>query len=759
MWAVVLAGVAGGCAAAQQGVAKRPMTFADLMAMKRVSDPQVSPGGKWVMFSVTDVSLEKNTKVNHLWVVPLAGGAERQVTSGAGETNGRFAPDGSRVSFTADDAAGQSQIMLAAWDEAAGTVAAGRALTAIATGADGAVWSPDSKRVLFVSSVYPECSLTTTWAEEEACDAAKDAAAAANPVKAQVWDHLLYRHWNAFTGEKRSHVLVVSAADGTAVRDLTPAGVVGDAETPTFSLGGPLGYAWAPDSKEIAYVTNLDKVPAASTNNDVFTLRLDEAGAKAVKVSTSPGSDDEPQYSPDGKWLAFRSQARAGFESDRFRLMVFDRAGKTVKELLPKFDRWVDEFVWAPDSSSIYFAAGDEGAEPVYVMHMPGSRNNILPSVTQLTQNGEGDFGSLTVSADGKHVLASQMRLDQPAELSNVDAQGPPTIMDGVVIKTKAGEATPPSPAGVDTDAYVKVDPLTHANGVLTSSLSLRDADSFWFTGAQNTRVEGFIVRPPNFDPSRKYPMKFLIHGGPQGAWGDAWSYRWNPELMAASGYVVVMVNPRGSTGYGQKFVDEVSGDWGGRAYIDLMKGLDAAEAKFPFIDKTRECALGASYGGYMANWMLTHTTRFACIVTHDGMYNPAAAYGDTEEVWFNEWEFRRARDFPSAGNPGRPAEPWRYAAGPVEDDPFRKWSPMLHIQDAKTPTLVIHSQRDYRLDVSEGMQLFTALQRLGVPSKMLYFPDEGHWVLKPRNSELWNATVSDWCDRWTHTGKYAAGQ
>ena len=263
------------------------------------------------------------------------------------------------------------------------------------------------------------------------------------------------------------------------------------------------------------------------------------------------------------------------------------------------------------------------------------------------------------------------------------------------------------------------------------------------------------MVRPPNFDPTKKYPVKFLIHGGPQGAWGDAWSYRWNPELMAASGYVVVMVNPRGSTGYGQAFIDGVNGDWGGKAYVDLMKGLDAAEAQFPFIDKTRECALGASYGGFMANWVLTHTNRFKCIVTHDGMYNPAAAYGDTEEMWFNEWEFRRPDADGSLDK--EPAQPWRYAALPAEQDPFRKWSPMLHIQDAKTPTLVIHSQRDYRLDVSEGLQLFTALQRLGVPSEMLYFPDEGHWVLKPQNSELWNKTVGDWCDKWTGMGKYAA--
>jgi dipeptidyl aminopeptidase/acylaminoacyl peptidase len=336
------------------------------------------------------------------------------------------------------------------------------------------------------------------------------------------------------------------------------------------------------------------------------------------------------------------------------------------------------------------------------------------------------------------------------------------------------------------------------------SALSLLPLESFWFTGAERTKVEGFLIRPPNFDPAKKYPVKFLMHGGPQTAWGDAWSYRWNWELMAASGYVVVGINRRGSTGYGQKFVDEVSGDWGGRAYVDLMKGLDYAEAKFPFIDKTRECALGASYGGFMANWVLTHTNRFQCIVTHDGMYDPESAWGDTEEMWFNEWEFRRPEDFPKGwdgfastsqkrdvGHPGetnagvpplRPAasgrddgigggsatptsqgrdmghtaEPWRYAGLSADQDPFRKWSPMRFIQNAKTPTLVIHSQKDYRLDVSQGMALFTALHRLGVPSEMLYFPDEGHWVLKPRNAEQWNAVVGDWCDRWTHSNKYA---
>ena len=804
------------------------MTFADLMAMKRVSDPQVSPSGKWVLFSVTDVSLEKNTKVNHLWVVSLNGGDdERQVTFGSGESFGRFSPDGKWVSMTVGE-----DVFLASWDEA-GKVGEPKQLTHVSGGgADGAVWSPDSRRLMFTASVYPECSVkagansmdpthrdgaamngapgpggsnygdssatpqndtsiggvpvsgtrvvaawknavAAAWVEEDACDKAKDGAVAKSPVKGQVWEGLLYRHWEHFTGAKRTHILMVDV-DGGGTRDVTPASAVGDAETPTFSLGGPLGYAWAPDSKEIAYVTNLDAVPAASTNNDVFTLRLDEPGAKAVKVSTSPGSDDEPEYSPDGKWLAWRSQARNGFESDKFRLMVMDREKKTIKQLMPKFDGWVDEFAWSPNSQRLYFSSAIKGEQmPFFVPVTDGPTAEVLPE--------EGEYGELKITPDGHTMIGSIARMNEPAEVAFI------AIDDD----SNSGHERCSTPfcEGLDR-ADLTLKSTTHVNEPILQGLRLAPPEQFWFTGAEGTKVEGFLLKPPNFDPAKKYPVKFLMHGGPQTAWGDAWSYRWNWELMAASGYVVVGINRRGSTGYGQKFVDEVSGDWGGRAYEDLMKGLDYAEAKFPFIDKNRECALGASYGGYMADWVLTHTNRFKCIVTHDGMYDPVSAYGDTEELWFNEWEFRRPEDFPKGwdgfsgrynplgrrsdpthrdtpamnGAPayvreGHAAEPWRYQNLAADQDPFRRWSPMRFIANAKTPTLVIHSQKDYRLDVSQGFELFTALQRRGVPSKMLYFPDEGHWVLKPQNGQLWNQVAGDWCDRWTKTGKYAEGR
>jgi dipeptidyl aminopeptidase/acylaminoacyl peptidase len=717
---------------------RRPMTFADLQRMKRLGDPQISPSGKWVMFSATEVDLTANTKVTHLWVVPIDGRGEHQVTFWKeGESEGRFSPDGKHVAFISMDGGKSSQIYIADWNEVEGKLGPPKQLTHISTEADGPVWSPDSQRLLFVSRVYPDCSDEEIWRDEDSCNRRRDEAAEKSPVKAMVFDHLLYRHWDSYIGPKRSHVLVVSATDGNDTRDLTPRRWIGDAEAPVFSLGGPVGYAWAPDSHEIAFVTNLDAVPAASTNNDVFTLRLDGEDERPVKVSTSPGSDDAPAYSPDGRWLAFRSQSRAGYESDRFRLMVFDRQfGKSaavaqtekpgrsarseaapIKELLPALDGWVDEFRWAPNSKTIYFVTEEMGEANVLSVSVD------LPEATAIANKAE--YSELQVSPDGRTIITSMMTVRSPTAISAI-------------------------PLNAEGRGGAPVVRLTHMNDTVLKQLELPRMESFMFPGAGNTTVQGFLLRPPGFDATKKYPMKFLIHGGPQGAWGDAWSYRWNPELMAASGYVVVMINPRGSTGYGQAFIDGVNGDWGGKPYVDLMKGLDYAEQHYSFIDKTRECALGGSYGAYMANWILTHTNRFACIVTHDGMYNPQSAYGTTEELWFNEWEFRAPGD-------KEPGQPWRYAEKPVSVDPFRKWSPMLSIQNAKTPTLVIHGQKDYRLDLSEGLQLFTALQRLHVPSRMLYFPDEGHWVLKPQNSQRWYEEVGEWCDRWTRSNTYSS--
>jgi dipeptidyl aminopeptidase/acylaminoacyl peptidase len=719
---------------AQPTAAKRPMTFEDMMQMKRLGGTAVSADGKWLAYSVTTVNLDQNTKTAELWLQAIAGGEPQKLAvAQTGDGGAQFAPDGKHILFLSGRS-GSEQVWLADFDDATGATSNAKKLTNISTEASDAIWSPDGNSVLFDSAVYPDCPAITTadaatgdtgvptdrsssvgWK----CNADRDAAAAASKVKAQIFTHLLYRHWDHFTGDKRTHLFLATVATG-AVRDLTPND---PRDVPPFSLeGGGCGCAFAPDSKELAFTENLDSEPAISTNTDIFTLDLTNPTAKPVKVSTAPGGDFNPAYSPDSKYLAWRSQARAGYESDKFRLMLYDRAAKTIKDLLPKFDDWVNEITWAADSKKIYFSAGIKGESPIFTAALDGSLTTL---------NSNGTFGDLHPLFDGQTVVATRMTVQAPNEVVAVfSASATPDA--------KAGISIPgiPGTMGFGPVTVSQISPITHLNDALFAQLDEGKLDNFWFTAADKTKLQGFLIRPPAFDPAKKYPVKFLIHGGPQGAWGDDWSYRWNPELFAANGYVVIMINMRGSTGYGQTIVDGVNGDWGGKPFTDLMEGLDYAEQHYPFIVKNRECALGASYGGYMANWVEGHTNRFKCIVSHDGMFNAESAFGTTEEDWFNIWEFR--------------GHPWDYYGKPDAENPFRKWSPSLAAKNFHTPMLVVHGQLDYRLDVSEGFQIFDILQLLKVPSKMLYFPDEGHWVLKPQNARLWYKTVNDWVDEWT---------
>jgi dipeptidyl aminopeptidase/acylaminoacyl peptidase len=377
---------------------------------------------------------------------------------------------------------------------------------------------------------------------------------------------------------------------------------------------------------------------------------------------------------------------------------------------------------WAPDSKTIYFTAENEGEAPIYKIDMTTKE----PWPWELVS---GFNDSPMPSPDGRTIVFDRMSIAAPNEIYTADADNPGVASCGLL---KADQ--PNHPRYSVEDCLLSMGrPLTKLNEPVLSQIQMQPLESYWFNGALKDKVQGFVVKPPNFDASKKYPVKYLIHGGPEGAWGDDWSFRWNPELFAANGYIVVMVNFHGSTGYGQKFIDAINGNWGGPPYQDLMLGLDYAEQHYP-IDKDRECALGASYGGYAINWIEGHTTRFKCLVSHDGMFNTQSAYGTTEELWFNEWEFK--------------GTPWTNREG------YNKWSPHMYATNFKTPMLVVHGQLDYRLDVSEGFQLFTTLQRLKVPSKMLYFPDEGHWVLKPQNGRLWYQTVNDWVDEWTKAGK-----
>jgi dipeptidyl aminopeptidase/acylaminoacyl peptidase len=689
---------------------KRPFTFEDMMKLKRVGAPVPSPDGKWVVFDAVDVDLEANTRISHLWIVPAAGGEARRLNQPPHhEERPRFSPDGKRLIWTSK-ATDPTQIWMCNFTpESGGLDGQPHQVTNISTGADGAIWSPDGKNIVFVSSVYPD-------AKDDAENKKRDEEVASSKVKAKIFTKLLYRHWASYTEFKRSHLFVVSADANASVgrdsvepnaatspsgsteyrptntqpRDLTP----GDHDVPPFNLGGQDLYAVSPDGQELAYTSNVDEVEATSTNNEIFIVPM--AGGTPKKISTSQGNDNTPVYSPDGNHLAWRSMARAGFEADKESLMVYQRKLGQIRNATVNFDRSVASLVWTPDSKGFYFTAEDQGEAPIWSLPLDAKEPK---QVARLHAD------DLAFSQDGNSLFFCRASVETPNEIARLD------------LTDKKGGANRPALA------------VTRMNEAVLSQIDMQPMESFTFQGAQNESVQGFLIRPPGFDSSKKYPLKFLIHGGPQGAWGNSWSYRWNPELFAANGYVVVMINFHGSTGYGQKFTDSISGDWGGKPYEDLMKGLDYVEKTYPFIDKDREAALGASYGGYMANWILGHTDRFKCIVSHDGVFNTESAYGTTEELWFVEWEFN----------------------GPVwkNRELYRKFSPHLFAEKFKTPTLVVHGQLDFRLDVSEGFQLFTTLQRLKVPSKMLYFPDEGHWVLKPQNSRLWWKTVNDWVDQW----------
>ena len=698
---VALVAVTGGSffAQAEAPAGKRPLTFDDLMAMQRVGEPIPSPDGTWVAFESVEVNLAENTKHTHLWIVPAAGGDAHRLNpaSDHDESRPRFSPDGQRLIFTAKTGDTQ-QVWMAEFNLNSGTFdGPPHQVTALSTGVDGAIWSPDGKRVVFVSEVYPD-------AKNDVANKERDEALQKSKVKAQLFTHLFYRHWNAYTQFKRRHLFAVAAdADPTkepeAPRDLTP----GDHDVPPFSLGGQDMYSISPDGQELAYTSNIDEVEATSTNNEIFVVPI--TGGTPKKISASPGSDATPLYSPDGKWIAWRSQARAGYESDKEALVLYERQSGQLRNATTNFDRSVESLTWSPDAKAVYFTAEEHGEAPIYRLPVAaGEDNQPIELVKQIHAS------DLAFAPNGQWLFFSRTTISAPSEIASLYVPG--------------AQAPPPR-------TTAEVAPVTHVNDALLSQIEMNPLEPFTFKGAEDADVQGFLLKPPGFDPGKKYPVKFLIHGGPQGAWSDSWSYRWNPELMAAAGgYVVVMVNPHGSTGYGQAFTDGVNGDWGGKPYVDLMKGLDYAEQTYPFIDKDREAALGASYGGYMINWILGHTDRFKCLVSHDGMFNTVAAYGSTEELWFNEWEFK--------------GTPW--------DNPetYQRWSPDQFAKDFKTPTLVVHGQLDYRLDVSQGFALFTTLQRLKVPSEMLYFPDEGHWVLKPQNSQLWNKTVNDWVDRWT---------
>ncbi len=653
--------------------AKRPMTFDDLMKVQRISDPQVSPDGRWIAYVQGTVDFEANKVVKHIWLVRAEGGEPKQLTAGNGsDSRPRWSPDGESIAFISARG-GKSQVWII-------PVHGGEArqLTSISTEADGVTWARKGDALLFTSQVYPDCA-------DDACNKKRLEEAEKSKVKARIIDELLFRHWDAWREGMYTHLFTVSAQGGTP-RDLTPGAV----DSPTWFLDAPDGYDISPDGTEVCFTSNRSGGSriAWTTNNDLFLVSTQGAEARNI-TKDNPGSDASPQYSPDGRYIAYTSQARDGYESDLLRLRVYDRQTGSIEDLTTGFDQWVSSFAWAPDSDTIYFTAPEHAQQPVF-------KTSVSKAKVEKVLGGMND--DLQVTPDGNSLVLTRSSLTQPTEVYHVAVSG-----------------------GTPTQ-------LTHANDSLMAQLDMNPVESVLTPGALGAEIQSLLVKPPAFDANKKYPAIVLVHGGPQSAWEDAWSYRWNAQMFASHGYVVIMTNFHGSTGYGQKFVEEISGDWGGACYQDVMKATDYLES-LPYVDRTRIGAAGASFGGYMINWIAGQTNRFKALVSHDGVYDSRSEYGETEEIWFDEWEHQ--------------GPPW------TKREAYEKSSPSNHVQDIHTPMLLVQGALDFRVPEGQAIQLFTSLQRRGVPSRLLYFPDEGHWVLKPQNSQLWYKTVLEWLDKY----------
>ncbi|HEX3315217.1 MAG TPA: S9 family peptidase [Gemmataceae bacterium] len=690
--AILVVGLLVSSAFAQD--AKRPMSLDDFFQLRRVSDAQISPDGKHVVYAVGAVDMDKNRIARDLWLASTAKDkpARRQLTSAdKSDTHPRWSPDGKSILFESTRS-GTSQLWII--DVAGGEA---RQLTTISTGAATGIWSRDGKKIAFVSAVWPDWS-AKPFAESDALSKKKIDDDAKNPVKAHVWKRLFTRHWDEWVEDKRQHLFVVSY-DGKASepRDVTPGDRDAYPTSTTFSVGDD--FTFSPDGQHLVFTAVPAKHEAWSTNHDVCRVPVTGSAEWENLTEDNKAADGAPQYSPDGKWLAYRAQKKAGFEADKWDLMILPAGRKALPMCLTtEFTGSVDSFVWLPDSETIYFASEERCKEWYFSTNVHREDGNAR--LTFLSQHSNHE---LTVSSDGKTFAFLRSALDRPPE---------------VLVATRG-------PSGFPTRE------VSQTNAALLAKLALPAPESVPVQGAGGTPMQMWILKPPGFDPKKKWPLAFLVHGGPQGAWEDDWSNRWNPEMWAAQGYVVALPNPRGSTGFGQQYVDEISGDWGGKVYEDLMAGLAHME-KQPWIDKERMAAAGASFGGYMMNWFAVNTGKFKTLITHDGVWNFDSMYATTDELWFDEWEH---------GGP-----PWG-----TNRESYEKFSPhrkAANLGKFKTPMLSIHNDLDFRVPFSEGLQLFTTLQRQGVPSKMIEFPDEGHWVLKPRNSRYWHNEVFAWLEK-----------
>ncbi len=652
---------------------KRPLTVDDLWAMKRVGTFELSPEGKTIAFTVTTYNMKENKGKTEIYLVNADGSDIHKLNnSDKSESSPKFSANGKKIAYIVDD-----QIHTCNLDGSDD-----QQVTDLYTGVDDYRWSHNGKKFLIISSVYPDCP-------NQECDKKKDEEKKESKLNVRVLTHLMFRQWNRWLNGKRSHIFLYD----TGTKEYSDLTYLMHNDVPPLDLGSDNDFNFSPDGKQVAFTMNPNSVVANSTNNEVYIVNLTDLKkdekAPMKKISESKGVDCQPVYSPDGKYIAFSSMLVPGHESDQSYLVLYNRSTGKLKNLTKGFDRSVGEIVWSPDSKEIYFTANNEIFNSVYKIDINTDKIDMILK--------EHSNTNVVVSPDGKTIYFKQQRSNLPYEIFSMNSSG--------------GD----------------IKQITHLNKDRLANIEMIPLETFWCEGADGKKIQSELIKPPFFNPAKKYPMIFLIHGGPQGHWEDDFHYRWNTELFASKGYVVIAPNPTGSTGYGQPFTNAVSRDWGGRPYQDLMDVYDYAVKHFNFIDKKNTFAAGASYGGYMINWIEGHTNRFNALVSHDGVFNTVSMWGTTEELWFPEWEFN--------------GTPWTNRAL------YEKWNPERFIQNAKTPMLIFEGAHDYRVPEEQAFQLFTSLQRLGVESKLIYFPDEFHFVIHPQDARFWWDSIFKWYD------------
>lgn len=665
---------------------KRAFTVEDVYRVKSPSGLVVTADGK-VACAISRSDLKAQSSATDIFIAEEGRGeaAFRPVT-----TDGKsFAPQWSAKGtalYYSSSRSGTTQVYC--YDLATQTTTQ---LTNYALGTQGAVVSPDGRLVAFAAEVWPEIG----GADGQA-NAAADARKAKAPVQAHMADGLLFRHWTDYTDCKFWHIIVYDIGQKTCT-DVTP----GAFHAPTFSPSGPSGFAFSPDSRELCYLSNHDAHPEASTNADLWVVSVKGGEARNI-TADNPAWDGSPQYSPDGRYIAYRTQLVPGYESDRFRLALYDRATGEKTILTDAYDNWVDDFQWAADSKSLYFLGEERGYEPLYQLRLKDKR------ITKLI--GDRALSCFAVRPKGQAYYVYSTTGKLPA-IYAATPDGTHTAREG-------------APGATLRNAMLEFVVL-NPNKSLQDEVDLRPSEAHWVVGADGDSVEYFIVKPHDFDPSRKYPLVINVHGGPQMQWMD--SYRPDWQVYPGAGYVVAYPNPHGSTGYGQAFCRAISGSWGGRPFEDVMRVTDAL-ARLEWVDSTRMGAMGWSYGGYFMNWLQGHTRRFKCLASMMGLFDLRSMWGSTEELWFPNFDLG--------------GQPWN-------SELYRRWSPSEYVERFATPTLIITGERDYRVPYTQSLQYFSTLQTLGIPSRLIVFKNDGHWPSSLHSMPLYYNAHLEWFHQW----------